>query len=89
MTKVDGGQAFPSEFFETEHGDQVRPFSGSPGMTLRDYFAAHALAGMTIRSDGTFSKGDHDDHLPEKHARWTASAAYRVADAMLAEREKP
>lgn len=44
-------------------------------MTLRDYFAAKALAGLLA--------GDVDDNLYPKDA---ASAAYRYADAMLAER---
>lgn len=61
------------------------------GMSLRDYFAAHALAGMAaneswvayargcIRGDG----GSHHDARA-----WTATEAYGLADAMLAERAK-
>lgn len=53
------------------------PFSTIAGMTLRDYFAARALAsllsGETINIRGTESQ--------------YASAAFRYADAMLKARE--
>ena len=49
--------------------------NGTEGMTLRDFFAAHALAGMLANSgEGVFE----DD----------ASAAFGLADAMLAARAK-
>jgi hypothetical protein len=44
-----------------------------PGMTLRDYFAGQALAGMLAH------QGECDSQ---------AAACYRIADAMLAERAK-
>lgn len=71
MTKIeDGGQAFPS-FAQvgdvTKYGD---------GMSLRDWFAGQALAG--ICGDGI--PGLH--HKPET----TAEMAYLYADAMLAAR---
>lgn len=55
-TTNDGGPAFPrpaSEFTQSgtlHDGNDAIP--AQPGMTLRDYFAAHALAGMlaTYRS---------------------------------------
>lgn len=43
------------------------------GMNLRDYFAAHALSGFIVSSS-------------VNGAEWIAAAAYKVADAMLAER---
>ena len=46
------------------------------GMTLRDYFAAHALT--------SFSGGRPSDETCEKMARW----AYRIANAMLEERAR-
>ena len=62
----DGGDAFP-------HPD------GSFGMSLRDYFAGQALAGMCANPDLT-------SFLPAP----MACAAYKIADAMLAARkEKP
>ena len=46
---------------------------GHSGMTLRDYFAAKALANAYTQHDGN----------PDKVAEW----AYAVADAMLKARE--
>lgn len=46
---------------------------GNKGMTLRDYFAAKALANSYTYHDGN----------PDKVAEW----AYSVADAMLCARE--
>jgi hypothetical protein len=78
----DGGQAFPSEFFETEHGDRVEAFAGSAGMTLRDYFAAHA---PWARANFL---GEPEDGAVERVAAHMAKKAYAFADAMLAERSK-
>jgi hypothetical protein len=57
----DGGQAFP------------RP--NVPGMTLLDWFAGQALAGLLANSETAWIT---------KHA---AVTAYNYANAMLAERE--
>jgi hypothetical protein len=46
-----------------------------PGMTLRDYFAAAALS----------TRGLYGANVREKEV---AEECYRIADAMLAEREK-
>jgi len=79
--KDDGGQAFPTEFYETEHGDRVQTFAGSPGMTLRDWFAGQAINGMLANGLGPNSQWTDD---PPSAARW----AYEIADAMIAERKK-
>ena len=50
----------------------------APGMTLRDYFAARALQGMVACPIQPQSG-------PDMYAR----DAYSLADAMLAERERP
>ena len=57
-----------------------RPHSGNTnfaqeGMTLRDYFAARAMA------------ADMTDGIHEKDFGWAAARAYKVADAMLKARE--
>jgi hypothetical protein len=52
------------------------------GMSLRDYFAAHALAGIAGHLSGP-EKREYETG-PQAHARWS----YQVADAMLAERVK-
>ncbi len=50
------------------------------GMTLRDYFAGQALTAMGY----TVTHWGHEDDTLAK----VASTAYRMADAMLDEREK-
>lgn len=62
----NGGPAFPS------HGSMGEVVQ--EGMSLRDWFAGQALAGMGIIADAE----------AWKLAAW----AYETADAMLAEREK-
>lgn len=64
----DGGPAFPFGFF-------------SPGMSLRDYIAAHALSGILASPLLTADIPDGTPLAPE-----AAAAAYRYADAMLAAR---
>lgn len=63
----------------TAPNGEVVPPGGSvvlPGMSLRDYFAAKAMAAMVMNPD---NNGDVSDF-----AIW----AYRYADAMLKERAK-
>ncbi|MAG68400.1 MAG: hypothetical protein Tp138OMZ00d2C19078221_53 [Prokaryotic dsDNA virus sp.] len=67
MSKDTGGPAFPWG----EHGTVLG------GMTLRDYFAAKAMASMHT-----------NPYWDDKSYRAIADAAYQQADAMLAEREK-
>lgn len=67
MPKELGGPAFPVD----------REFKG---MTLRDYFAAHALGGMQARD--TYDAGQQ---TPQQRA----ALAYLDADAMLAARDTP
>lgn len=67
----------------TNGGLAAPPYNWNPycasGMTLRDYFAAAALASMTVAPD--YSKGPCNSSM--------ARRAYDIADAMLAERSKP
>jgi hypothetical protein len=70
----DGGPAFPAE------GPSPGQFE-NPGMTLRDYFAAKALA-VVYRKPEDASKLSH-----EHSVRWAAIRAYEMADVMLAARE--
>lgn len=51
---------------------------GESGMTLRDYFAAKAMAAMLSLQDVHFNNGESE----------VAVWAYSQADAMLAERKK-
>lgn len=77
MSKDNGGPAFPRDGYqvEDEYGHK-ETIQGKNGMTLRDYFAAKALAGISAdpNADGTYEQ--------------IAAACYRAADAMLKERAK-
>jgi len=75
----DGGPAFPSE--PTYGG--VQEGSAFPGMSLRDYFAGQALAGLLAMPREPLKVPTLDAGLEV-----FALSAYRMADAMLAEREK-
>ncbi len=75
MEKKDGGQAFP-------HGDPTN--GGDIGMTLRDYFAAKALAGWWSSSDSMCAL-PKDKTLPEFQTE-ACARFYEWADAMLAAR---
>ena len=67
-----GGAAFPHpDGYLNVNGDLV--FHENTGMTLRDYFAAKALATDCASTSS-----------PPQRAAW----AYSIADAMLAERAK-
>jgi hypothetical protein len=63
----NGGPAFP----------QQDDASGSPGMTLRDYFAAKAMQGFV----STYPNGCIENPMQD-----IAFDSYEMADAMLAAR---
>ena len=65
----DGGPAFPFSF-HMEGFDRVT----ADGMSLRDWFAGQALAGLT--QNGQFACGQ------------VAAAAYSFADAMISARKQ-
>jgi hypothetical protein len=73
MSMNDGGSAFPIS----------RPDWYEGGMTLRDWFAGQALIAVSCRWGGTL--GDIDNAAAQR----SAEIAYRIADAMIAERSKP
>jgi hypothetical protein len=68
----DGGPAFPALY-------PVEDETGRLGMSLRDWFAGQALAGILA----------NPALVDVKAAKWVASYAYEIADTMLAERDKP
>lgn len=76
--RKDGGPAFPT-ITSTENGS---PFTRDRGMSLRDWFAGQALAGMLedIYHQYRTNHGPPTVQL--------ASVAYAIADAMLAERDR-
>jgi len=67
MNKETGGPAFPT-------GTGVTPYS--PGMTLRDYFAARVLQAYESRQD-----------LDDLKVIDKAKRSYHIADAMLEARK--
>lgn len=73
-TKDNGGAAFPSPGVVLPHSGQQGAYEG---MTLRDFFAAHAL--LTAHH-----------HLLEQRDGWgsIAQLAYIIADHMLEARKK-
>lgn len=87
-TKPDGGPAFPVdvESFGPDPGDVIA--SQFRGMSLRDWFAGQALAGIC-------AAWPHMKHPKEaEYGGWVPPAehvgywAYRLADSMLVERSK-
>lgn len=74
----DGGLAFPGVRYERTGSLAGKPVYGDvsySGMTLRDWFAGQALAGLCANPDWTSAE-----------VRDAASEAYDYADAMLAVR---
>lgn len=75
MTNNNGGPAFPVA--GSEHNYPIE------GMTLRDFFAAKAMASIVRRWDGhSFGGGPKSPQYKE-----LAEDAYCIADAMLRARE--
>lgn len=76
MSARDGGPAFPTDVYWDEKRLDI-----TPGMSLRDYFAAHAVL---TPSDIEYA----NRHYPNGVASILAGIRYQYADAMLAERQK-
>ena len=74
-TRKDGGPAFPLGDMEWNEAN-----AHNNGMTLRDYFAGQALAGILVNA-----KACHQSAIPEL-AKTSAKISFLVADAMLADR---
>ena len=72
----DGGSVFPMIDSDVNTAGE-RYFFPAGGMSLRDWFAGMALAGSMADSEAVFENG-----------KAIASFCYRVADAMIEEREK-
>ncbi|WPX87693.1 hypothetical protein [Pseudomonas asiatica] len=79
MSKDTGGPAFPAPI---NSGRVRQDDSHMNGMTLRDYFAAKALAGFSANPSMI-------DSYDSKAIAYMADSAYQAADAMLAARVKP
>lgn len=83
MTTDNGGAAFPA--IQT----MGRDFQFvADGMTLLDYFAGQALAGMTANAAALESCSHAADHDPPKVFALLAELCYAKAAALIAERQK-
>jgi hypothetical protein len=68
-------------------GDYIAHSDEQDGMTLRDWFAGHAMQGLLSESGCAIATEIADkEGITESQA--VASYAFKMADAMLAEREK-
>lgn len=80
----DGGPAFPFgvrvDHHDTYGGGHTIEERNEPGMTLRDWFAGQALG-----SPASIYMADSPNCTAEQR---TAIRCYRIADAMLAARER-
>ena len=81
-TPNNGGPAFPLDYETAMETDGAGVSKYGTGMTLRDYFAAHAV-GDTMMLCHRDTPVDGEPY-PEMFAR----RAYEIADAMLKERKK-
>ena len=77
MSKNNGGTAFPTPGTFWDAGNQSQ-CEADDGMTMRDYFAAKAMQGLTQWKYGNVTMTTKE----------TAELAYKMADAMIAERSK-
>lgn len=80
-TKDTGGYAFPHT---TEH--LHKPVTA--GMTLRDYFAAKAMAALSGCPTWREALYDEKNRNGLDATAFTAATAYKLADAMLKAREQ-
>lgn len=82
MSIDTGGSAFPSQFQMDGNGNVVS--NGDYGMTLRDYFAGQAM--LTLGDFVRTRMGEVGIGLGSGAMYQIASAAYQMADVMLAVR---
>lgn len=81
--KPDGGSAFPEIFTSgPRSGESHADTYSAGGMSLRDYFAGQALAGLLACPRAT----NFGDIATDRDGN--AKCAYAQADEMLAERAK-
>ena len=79
-TQNDGGPAFARTGYTAVNLNQDWP---NDGMSLRDYFAAQAMAALLNYETSAIYKADPDGWM-----KAAAELAYVAADAMIAERDK-
>jgi hypothetical protein len=88
----NGGSAFPevrSEYSEwAGHGGALTSVYSEGGMTLRDYFAAQAMAAIIGKMELSTEESLNSKPTVYENHRQVARGAYAFADAMLSERAK-
>jgi hypothetical protein len=84
----DGGPAFPFDYDAPHHmgweGQTER--MTHTGMSLRDWFAGQALAGLLQNEDAISNIQQTAREIGESPPDYTASICWNIADAMLAAR---
>lgn len=92
MNEKHGGPAFPTFEMVEEYSEGKQQYVSRPhalsGMSLRDYFAGQALAGLLARSTMDVPHCEGCRPVADDPGEHYADIAYRYADAMLAERAK-
>lgn len=85
MDKNDGGNAFPESGLSGLPNNEF--IYGSPGMSLRDYFAAKAIGGLlAMQASPHLSRpesGSNVAYFDHGRADLMAKDAYYLADEML------
>lgn len=87
----DGGPAFPVPIQKINHDTRPDDFreTGCEGMTLRDWFAGKALAGIAnLMINKTDSELPGIPVVSPERFEWIACIAYMQADAMLKARNQ-
>ncbi len=88
----DGGPAFPQPNHIVDHEahgrTEARQWMQDSGMSLRDWFAGQALAGMSSSDELWVQMREAGKTQGLKTVEAFAGAAYEFADAMLVAREK-
>ena len=85
-TPNDGGPAYPTEGYDHPNHGYV---FGSPGMTLRDYFAAAALQGALACPTPAIQWVRLSEATGLTVDQIIAARSYELADAMIATRAQP
>lgn len=82
----DGGPAFPHQF---EDADGHPRYLQSTGLTIRDYFAAQALAGLLANPGGPFQANNMNGwDIVNCTLDDVARLSYQAADTMIAIRAR-
>ena len=84
--QIENPPAFPEQGYTRPNGEFQWPISG---MTLRDFFAGQALAGLSVNQEMLLANQDLINSFGTIGIdKLQANKAYRRADAMLTERTK-